>query len=1318
MESVTRSSFSLSLLGRVVLTGPDGVVSLPNKKLSALLAYLACSAPAPQPRDRLATLLWGSHFDAQAKQNLRQALFKLRQLLGFDAFESHGDFVSLNATRILCDVTQFEALVREGDRDSLGAAADLYRGRFVDDISIREDDWGEWLAVERERIHELALSAMVELGKAELAAGRLEHALKAGQRAHALNNFREDAHRLIVQALSATGRKAEALKYYQDVVSLLKRELNTEPDAATRLLAAQIRSTQQPAETLGPGDQTALPAVTSLPPRDGASSVIVPGTGGLEQRHLTILVCKLVGSLLDRFGAEGAHDLIAAFHKRATELATDFDGFVAHYHGNGVLVYFGYPAAHEHDADQAVRAGRALLDAVAALKAPLGVTLQASAGIASGLVVVGEKTTFGDKRQHLAIGDAPNLAARLQAVAASGEVVIADTTRRLVGERFDCHTLVAIEGNGQPPLTGWKVDGETASIGRFHAHRGTVTSPLVGRQEEMESLSRRWDQARQGEGRVVLLSGEPGIGKSRIADSLLGRIASEPHAAVHYFSSPHHAHSSLHPFIEELKRAVAFESGCTSKATLDRLADLLEPFAEDLARDVALVAELLGVATDARYRAPALKPEQKREMIFSALLRRLVDAATHGPVAIVFEDVHWIDPTSLDLLDRIIARIATLPVMLIITFRTEFQPAWVGQPHVTMLSLSRLGRADSAGIVSNIAQRKHLPVGVVEQVLSRTDGVPLFIEELTSALLESGLLEETPDSYLRDEPLPALAIPMTLQASLVSRLDRLGQARELALTGAAIGREFSHRLLAAVSGWSAGDLDAALGRLMSSGLISRRGAAADSIYAFKHALVQDAAYATMLKPRRRELHAAIARTLVERFRALAESEPEVVAHHFDEAGLASDAIAHWIEAARLARARWANREAVAFFERALRLIAALPESDATLALAIDVRLELRSILAQLAEPRRALDYLREAEALAERLNDDNRRSRIYALMTNAHSLLCELDKALTSGTRAREAADRLGDLRLQIIATTYLEQANYFKGDYRQVVTLAAGNLAALPADWVSDSFGIETPPAIYDRGWLMMSLAELGRFAEASEPASEAIRLAMATDRAHGIGWADISIATVHMLKGEWAQARPFLDRSTAVSKEGNVGVLYPSLAACLTWVLAQLGEETEALRLLQEGEQLLQQHYETGYVGLLGWLFLRLGRAALALGRMDDAHRLGRQALEASRSQPGFAAHAHLLLGEVAIHPDRFDAAAGEIHFRDALALAETLGMHPVVAHSRLGLSKIYSRTRVPDQAREQFADATALYRGMGMEFWLRQAETIGFEQKITAR
>ncbi|WP_441234913.1 BTAD domain-containing putative transcriptional regulator [Bradyrhizobium sp. 930_D9_N1_4] len=1309
MEFALRPSFALSLLGRFALTGPDGAVDLPNKKLSALLAYLACSAPAPQSREKLATLLWGSHFDAQAKQNLRQALFKLRQLLGHEALLSQGELVSLNSATFACDVAEFEALMREGDREALGAAADLYRGRFLDDVSIREDGWGEWLEAERTRLHELALNAMVELGKAEFAAGHIEQSLKAGQRAHTLNNFREDAHRLIVQALSATGRKAEALKFYQDITALLKRELNTEPDAATKLLAAQIRSTRQHSEAIQP-EHAASPAALRI------SQTAAPDTGGLEQRHLTILVCKLVGSLSDRFGMEDVHDLIAAFHSTAAELARQFGGFVAHYQGNGVLVYFGYPAAHEHDAEQAVRAGRAILDAVATQDVSPSVTLQASVGIASGLVIVGEKTTAGDIRQHIAIGDAPNLAARLQAVAACGEVVIADGTQRLVGPIFKCRAFGAVEGNGLPPLTGWKVDGEAASAGRFQARRGAVTSPLVGRQDEMGLLQRRWDQAKHGEGRVVLLSGEPGIGKSRIAESHLDRTASEPHTPARYACAPHHAHSPLHPFIEQLRQVARFEPGSDTAAKLERLAGLLNPFTEHVARDVALVAELLGVATDADDPAPDLTPEQKREMIFSVLLHQLEHAAAQCPLAILFEDVHWIDPTSLDLLDRIVARIAALPVMLIVTFRTEFQPAWIGQPHVTMLPLSRLGRADSAGIVSNIAQQKHLPASIVDQVVSRTDGVPLFIEELTSALLESGQLQETPDGYLRDEPLPPLAIPMTLQASLASRLDRLGTARDLALIGSAIGREFSHKLVAAVSGWPAGELDAALERLLSSGLISRRGTAPDSSYTFKHALVQDAAYTTMLRKRRQQLHAAIAGTLLERFPALSESQPEIVAHHFDEAGLAREAIDRWTEAARLARAHWANREAVAFFERALRLMVQLPESDETLALAIDVRLELRSILAQLAEPRRALDCLREAEALTERLNDDRRRARIYALMTNAHTLLCELDEALASGKRARAAADRLGDLRLQIVAATYLEQVNYFRGDYREVVTLATGNLAALPDEWALESFGIETPPAVYDRGWLMMSLAELGRFDEAAAPAQEAIRVATATERAHPIGWADISIGTAHSLRGEWAKARPFLERSTAVSKKGNVGVLYPSLAACLTWVLAQLGETRQALGLLQEGELLLQHHAETGYVGLLGWLYMRLGRAALVLGRVDDADRLGRRALGASLRQPGFAAHAQLLLGEVAIHPDRFDADKGEAHFREALALAETLAMNPVIAHTRLGLSTIFQRTDRPDQAREQFAAATMMYRGMGMEFWLRHAEIIDFRQEIT--
>ncbi|MDB5585000.1 MAG: adenylate cyclase, partial [Bradyrhizobium sp.] len=961
MDGASSPIFHLSLLGSFELTGPLGVVDLPGKKLAGLLAYLACTAPRPQSREKLSALFWGSHFDVQARQNLRQALFRLRKVLGEAALESDGEVVSLNAAAVLCDVGRFEILIREGSRDALSAAADLYRGRLIDDVTVGEEGWSEWLTGERERLLELALGAMVGLGEQELAAGRAEQALKAGQRAIALNNMREDAHRLIVQALADTGRKAEALKHYQGFVALLRRELNTEPDAETRSLIAGLRSTPSPNGSPAIKEIAKLPPVAVLPLAanserevdaeslaalsDTASAAAAVSPDSSERRQLTIMACNIADSmaLSARLDPEHMHDLITAFHRAIDDVVARFDGFVAQYLSDGVLVYFGYPAADEHDTEQAVRAGLAIVDRVRTLKADPDARLQARVGIATGLVVVGEQLRTGDIAKRVAIGGTPNLAARLQALAASGEVVVADSTRRLVGRMFDCHAFDAIEGNGLPPLAAWKVDGENIATSRFDARRGTVMSPLMGRQEEIELLLRRWSQVRRGEGRVVLLSGEPGIGKSRIAESLLGKIEDEPHNRLRYFCSPHHAHSSLHPFIEHLKRAANFEPGIDSRAKLDRLGDLFKPIAAHVSRDVALLAELMGIPADERYPDLILSPELKREMTFTTFLDHLDGAAAQRPVLIVAEDVHWIDPTSLDLLDRIIARVATLPVLMVITFRPEFQPTWVGQPHVTMLPLNRLGRRDSAGIVGGITQNKYLSGDVIEQILSRTDGVPLFIEEFTSALLESGLLRETPNSYDRDGPLPPLAVPRTLQASLVARLDRLGAARDVALIGATIGREFSHELIAAVLAWSTSDLDAALERLMTSGLISRRGTPPGASYTFKHALVQDAAYATMLKSRRRQLHSAIVKALLERFQTLAESQPEIVAHHSVEAGLASEEIDHWIKAARLARARWANREAAEFFDQASRLMAALPETDETVERAVDIRLELRSI---------------------------------------------------------------------------------------------------------------------------------------------------------------------------------------------------------------------------------------------------------------------------------------------------------------------------------------------------------------------------------------
>lgn len=543
--------FSLSLLGRFVLTGPHGVIGLPNKKLAGLLAYLACTAPEPQPRERLSSLLWGSHFNVQANQNLRQTLFRLRQVLGPDAIESDDEFVSLNAAVVLSDVGRFRGLVREGSADALSAAVDLYRGRLVDDIGLGEQNWSEWLTGERESLLELAIGAMVKLGEQELAAGRAEPALRAGHRAIALNNMREDAHRLVVQALAAIGRKAEALKHYQNLVELLKHELNTEPDAATRSLAAELRGNTQPpggsavvkdiARPVpaqpdgfvalpvgnGPGDHEEQNADNSTADGDVALSAMAVRLGSGERRQLTIIVCNIVGSapLSARLDPEDMHDLVAVFHKTVADAASRFGGFVAQYLGDGAHVYFGYPAAQEHDAEQAVRAGAAILDAVGALKASSGDTLQASVGIASGLVVVGERSAAGDTQQRVAIGEAPNVAALLQTLASPGEVVIAASTHRLVGRMFDCRALNAIATEGLPqPVEAWRVHGETAGVSRFEARRAGELTPLVGRQEETERLLSRWHQTRLGEGRVVLLSGEPGIGKSRIAESLLAGL--------------------------------------------------------------------------------------------------------------------------------------------------------------------------------------------------------------------------------------------------------------------------------------------------------------------------------------------------------------------------------------------------------------------------------------------------------------------------------------------------------------------------------------------------------------------------------------------------------------------------------------------------------------------------------------------------------------------------------------------------------------------------------------------------------------------------
>ena len=1154
MKDLLIPKFSLSLLGRFELTGLEGPVQLPNKKLTGLLAYLACTAPVPQTRQKLATLLWGSHFETQAQQNLRHALFRLRRVLGPDAVMSDGDEVWLAHGVIDCDVARLKALSAEGSPASLAAAADLYRDPLLADVNIAEEAWADWLGVERRRLEGLALDAMIGYAEQALQSGNAESALKAANRAISVNALREDAHRLIVQALAATGRKAEALKHYQDLVALLKRELNTEPDAATKSLVGELRATEPPsrspavkiAKSALPQPDRSWIAVLGNPEQmtaehppargDAASSAVAVRSSSSERRQLTIMACNLVRSvpLAASLDPEDMRDLIAAFHKAVADVVSRFDGFVAQYLGDGVLVYFGYPAAHEHDTEQAVRAGLAILDAVRRLTAASGVTLQARIGIATGLVVVGEQLGTRDTGQRIAIGETPDVAARLQAAASPGEMVIAASTRRLVGRMFDCRALLADEAKGLPqPVEAWQVRGETAGVSRFEARRSGALYPLVGRQEEMELLLRRWDQAKRGQGRVVLLSGEPGIGKSSIAESLLLGLVGEPCAPLRYFCSPHHTNSPLYPFITQLEGAAGFEPGSGAGEKLDRLEALLKPTLRNAPRDLVLIADLLSVPADGRYPALSVSPEQKREMTLTALLDQLKGAAAQGPVLIVCEDVHWIDPTSRDLLNRAVASIANLPVLLVATVRPEVQPTWVGEPHVTMLPLSRLGLRDSTSIIGGVTKDKELPDSVVEQILAHTDGVPLFIEELTSTLLESGLLRETTDCYVLDGPLPPLAIPTTLQASLVARLDRLGPVKDVAQIGAAIGREFSHELIAAVSALAPMDVDTALERLTATGLISPRGTPPDATYSFKHALVQDIAYATMLKSRRRQLHSIIAKALVERFPAVAERLPEVVARHFTEAGLASEAIGYWVKAALLAQARSANREAVTSFEQALHLLEAQPATRETVQRAIDLRVDVKNSLVPVGEFEQIFSHLSEAERLARSIDDPRRLSGICGHMCHTLWMTGHPAKAVKFGENAQAIAETLGDVPLQMMANLQLGAACTWVGDYRRAENLLGKVVQVLEGHPNHERVGFPRFHAVTVRAYLTSSLYGQGKFKEAIVHAEEGIRLAKSQVSPNSLANVCLYLANLHISRGDIGHALGLIERARAVCRE-----------------------------------------------------------------------------------------------------------------------------------------------------------------------------------------
>jgi class 3 adenylate cyclase len=562
---------------------------------------------------------------------------------------------------------------------------------------------------------------------------------------------------------------------------------------------------------------TALAGAAPSPPRPEPASAPEPKPQETaERRQLTVMFCDLVGStaLSTKLDPEDLRGIINSYHRCCAELVERNGGFVAKYMGDGVLAYFGYPRASEHDAERSVRAGLALVEAVPKLVTAAGAPLQVRIGIGTGLVVAGDLIGSGAAQEQAVVGETPNLAARLQAAAAPGTVVIGPTTRRVLGSLFDYRDLGSVEAKGfAMPVQAYQVVQPSTVDSRFEALRATTT-PLVGREEEIDLLLRRWEQAKHGDGSVVLISGEPGIGKSRIAQTVVERLSGEPHTRLRYYCSPHHQDSALYPSIIQLERAAGFRREDSEEHRLAKLEAVLTQGTNDISEAVPLFANLLSIPIGDRYPPLHLTPQRRKERTLQAQIAQVEGLAARQPLLMVWEDVHWSDPTTRESLDLLIDRVPALRALVIIAFRPEFSPPWIGRPHVTMLSLSRLPPRLRARMITHVTGGKALPKEIADQIIDRTDGVPLFIEELTKSVVESGVLREAGDHYTVAKPVPLVAIPTSLHASLLARLDRLAPVREVAQIAAVLGRQFSHELISAVAPMPQPQLDDGLAQLV------------------------------------------------------------------------------------------------------------------------------------------------------------------------------------------------------------------------------------------------------------------------------------------------------------------------------------------------------------------------------------------------------------------------------------------------------------------------------------------------------------------------
>jgi class 3 adenylate cyclase/tetratricopeptide (TPR) repeat protein len=1036
-----------------------------------------------------------------------------------------------------------------------------------------------------------------------------------------------------------------------------------------------------------------------------------------ERRQLTVMFADLVGStvLSTKLDAEDLRSIIGGYHKCVAETVARFDGFVAKYMGDGVLIYFGYPQAHEDDAERAVRAGLALIEAVGKLR--IQEPLQVRIGVATGLVVVGDLVGSGESQERGVVGETPNLAARLQGIAAPNTVVIAEGTRRLIGNLFELEDLGPKDLKGiAGPTRAWAALRARSVESRFEALHATGVTALVGREEESELLLRRWARAKSGQGQAVLLSGEAGIGKSRLTVALLEALAPELHTRLRYFCSPQHIDSVLYPIISQFERAAGLAHDDQPQARLDKLDALLAQTSTSI-EDVALFAEMLSLANDGRYPALDLTPERRRQRTLEALASQLTELARRTPVLMIVEDVHWVDPTSFEVFDRTVDRIKTLPLLLVVTFRAEFNAPWVGQSHVTSLTLNRLGERDAATIISRLVGDKALAGDLMAKILERTDGIPLFVEEMTKAVLEAES-EGTARRTVAAVPSPSLTVPASLHASLMARLDRLGPAKEVGQIGAAIGREFSLAVLAAVVRKPEAELASALERLVATGLLFRQGVPPHATYLFQHALVQDAAYGTLLREPRRALHARIAETFESQFAEIAESQPELLAHHFTEAASIEKAASLWGKAGQRSLARSALVEATEQFTRALAQLATLSGTAALRREQIKLQFALGHALMHTKghaapETKASLDHARslieQAEALGEPPEDPLLLLSVLCGFWNANYVAFNGDAMRALASQILALAEKQGRtfplmLGHRVTGISLMCTGDIAEGrahfDRAMALYDPAGHRV------MAMRFGHDARVATLS--YRSCALWLLGYPEAALNDTDDALKFARESGDAPTLMYALSHSLLTHIWCGNYAIVSKQADELLALADEKSALIWK---AGGMMWsgrLFALTGKASKEIQMTTSGIRIYQS---TGATVLMPLCLSYLAEVYAELGQFDDALRYIDEATTAVKTskEKWCEANVHQIAGKIALMPPELDAKKAETCFERALAVARQQQAKSWELRAAMSTARLWRDQGKRQQAHDLLAPVYGWFRGGFDTLDLKEAKTL---------